>query len=124
LPKVFHEFIFGEPVKSIGTTFCIWYTPSDSNWVTGQIEFPKDDYKDGSSDLLKLLDGQATTYKQWAEDYYEEEFDARELKLAAVEKIYQKNIITKELVLDINPDLENFENLKSDLNEIGYPHEI
>jgi hypothetical protein len=24
LPKQFHEFIFGEPVHSIGTTFCLW----------------------------------------------------------------------------------------------------
>jgi hypothetical protein len=29
LPKVFNEFIFGEPVKSIGTTFCIWQNKTD-----------------------------------------------------------------------------------------------
>lgn len=26
LPSIFNEFIFGEPVNSIGTTFCLWTT--------------------------------------------------------------------------------------------------
>ncbi|SFU45828.1 hypothetical protein SAMN05216480_10470 [Pustulibacterium marinum] len=124
LPEVFNEFIFGEPVKSIGTTFCIWKTIDDFNWTTGHIDFPNDDYKDGSSDLLQLLDGKAFTYKEWAEEYYEEEFNERELKIGLVEKIYNGAVITKDLVLEINPNLEDFEKLKSDLNEIGYENEI
>lgn len=121
---MFNEFIFGEPVKSIGTTFCIWKTTDNSNWTTGQIEFPNDDYKDGSSDLLQLLDGKAFTYKEWAEEYYEEEFNDRELQIGLVEKIYNGAVLTKDLVLEINPNLEDFEKLKSDLNEIGYENEI
>ncbi len=124
LPAVFNEFIFGEPVKSIGTTFCIWQTETDDNWKIGKVDLPKDDYKDGSSDLLQLLDGNPSTYKNWAEEYYEEEFDSRALKLELVEKIYDGTVITKELVLELNPELDDFEQLKSDLNEIGYEHKI
>ena len=61
LPEVFNEFIYGEPVKSIGTTFCIWSIEND--WKIGEIKLPNDNYKDGSKDLLQLLDGQAKTYK-------------------------------------------------------------
>ena len=124
LPKVFNEFIFGEPVKSIGTTFCIWKTETDDNWKIGKVDLPKDEYKDGSTDLLHLLDGKPLTYKNWAEEYYEENFEENELKLELVEKIYDGTIITKELVLELNPELDDFEKLKSDLNEIGYEHKI
>ena len=124
LPKEFNEFIFGEPVKSIGTTFCIWQTKTDDNWKIGEIELPNDEYKDGSSDLLKLLDGKPFTYKNWAEEYYEEEFENRDLKLELVEKIYSGIIISKDLVLKINPEFKDFQKLKSDLNEIGYENEL
>lgn len=124
LPEVFNEFIFGEPIKSIGTTFCIWQTPTDTNWKIGNIEFPNDNYKDGSGHLLHLLDGIPLTYKNWAEKYYEEEFEERDLKLELVEHIYSRVIIDKDIVQKINPDLEDFKKLKSDLNEIGYAHKL
>lgn len=122
LPDVFHEFIFGQPVKSIGTTFCIWAT--DKRWNIGEIEFPNDNYKDGSSDLLQLLDGAAITYKKWAEEYYGRQFENRALKMSCVEKIYSGTPITKELVFEINPELEDVEKLKSDLYKIGYVNEL
>ena len=124
LPEVFNEFIFGEPVKSIGTTFCIWKTQSDAEWKTGEIALPKDDYQDGSSDLLHLLDGNPETYKNWAEEYYEENFEENELKLELVEKIYNGTVITKDLVREINSDLEDLKKLKSDLDDIGYEHQL
>jgi len=124
LPKIFNEFILGEPVKSIGTTFCVWQTKTDNNWKIGEVELPKDDYKDGSSDLLQLLDGKPLTYKNWAEEYYEENFDENELKLELVEKIFNGTVITKKLVNEINPELNDFEQLKSNLNEIGYESNI
>lgn len=124
LPEVFKEFVFGEPIKSIGTTFCIWQNETDKEWKTGKVELPKNEYKDGSTDLLQLLDGNPKTYKSWAEEYYEEEFEENELRLEIVQKIYNGTIITKELVKEMNPELEDFEKLKSDLDEIGYRNEL
>jgi len=119
LPAVFHEFIFGEPVKSIGTSFCIWQTESDKKWQIGNIQFSTDNYKDGSTELLQLLDGNPLTYKNWSEEYYEKEFD-----LNLIKKIYSGAILTKQLVTQINPELNDFEKLKSDLNDIGYKNEL
>ncbi|MFT5618055.1 MAG: hypothetical protein ACI85I_001284 [Arenicella sp.] len=120
LPKMFQEFICGEPVKSIGTTFCVWQTNSDSQWRTGKVELPKD----GSADLLQLLDGKSLTYKEWAENYYEEEFMEKELKFKLVEKVFNGTFISREIAIEINSELEDFEQLKPELNEIGYEHQL
>jgi hypothetical protein len=85
---------------------------------------PKNEYKDGSKDLLQLLDGKPSTYKTWAEEYYEEEFEENELKLEIVKSIYNGALITKELVKELNPELDDLDQLKSDLNEIGYTHSL
>ena len=119
VPTVFHEFIFGEPVKSIGTSFCIWQTESDKDWQIGNIQFSKDCHKDGSTELLQLLDGKPTTYKNWAEEYYEKDFE-----LNLVEKIYNGDLITKNIVALINSELNDFAKLKSDLNDIGYKNKL
>ena len=121
LPLQFHEFIYGEPVKSIGTTFCIWSTSDKKKWELGKLNLPNDNYKDGSSDLLKLLDGNPKTYKTWAEEYYEE-FEEIFLKLEYVAYIYQGKELTKDLVLQINPNIESFSCLEKDLNKIGYKY--
>ena len=65
LPDAFSSFIFGEPVKSIGTTFCIWATTSNPSWTIGDIVFPADEFADGSAGLLELLDGRPETYHTW-----------------------------------------------------------
>jgi hypothetical protein len=124
LPKVFSDFIYGEPVKTIGTTFCIWQLNPNTDWVVGNVNLPKNEYKDGSKDLLQLLDGKPSTYKTWAEEYYEEEFEENELKLEIVKSIYNGALITKELVKELNPELDDLDQLKSDLNEIGYTHSL
>jgi len=124
LPSIFKEFVFGDPVKSIGTTFCIWQTEADKKWKIGKVELPKDEYKDGSSDLLKLLDGKPLTYKKWAEKYYEENFEENELSLELVENIFNGTEITKDIVRKINPELEDYVKLKSDLEEIGYKNRL
>lgn len=117
LPEVFNEFIYGEPVKSIGTTFCIWSIEND--WKIGEIKLPNDNYKDGSKDLLQLLDGQAKTYKNWAEEYYEKEF-----KIELIESVYAGNPISKELVLELNSEIEDLEALRTELVEIGFANKL
>lgn len=115
LPEMFNEFIFGEPNASIGTTFCIWQTFNNENWQIGEIIFSDDNYKDGSQDLLSVLDGNPLSYQKWAEAYYE-----IDLNLESVKDIYSGIELTKDLIKALNPELEDFEKLKSDLVEIGY----
>ena len=91
IPNEFKEFIFGEPIKSIGTTFCIWRKADEDKWNIGNIQFPKDKYGDGSADLLYILDNNPSTYKKWANEYYEEQFDEHPLKLNTVKHFTRAN---------------------------------
>jgi hypothetical protein len=123
IPGEFKEFIFGEPIKSKGTTFCIWRKINDDSWKIGDIQFPKDKYGDGSANLLYIFDNNPATYKKWATEYYEEQFDVHKLKLDLVKHIYDFKPLTKDIALGLNPQIDDFEGLKTDLNSIGYPHE-
>ncbi|MBX7163867.1 MAG: hypothetical protein K1X49_09230 [Saprospiraceae bacterium] len=123
LPTEFHEFIFGEPVKSKGTTFCIWRKHNDIKWNIGNIEFPKDKYGDGSEDLIYILDNDPKTYRKWAMEYFDETFEEHKLDLELVQHIYDNKPLTKEIILKINPHLDDFQELKKELDEIGYRYE-
>ena len=126
VPDEFQHFIFGEPIKSIGTTFCIWRKYTDDKWNKGEFLYPEDDYKDGSEHLLFILDNNPKTYHQFAVDYYEDEFEfnPEKLNLDLVKYIYDHNSLTREIVLRINPNLSDIEKLKTDLDEIGYPYKL
>ncbi len=120
VPTEFKAFILGEPIKSIGTTFCIWRKNEENKWNIGEIDFPKDKYTDGSANLLYILDNNPTTYRKWALEYYDEHFENNKLKIETVKHIYDSKKITKELILELNPEIEDFEELKNELKEIGY----
>lgn len=116
VPQEFQNFIQTEPIPSLGTTFCIWRKHTDNAWQIGKIDFPVDDYRDGS-EMLSILDGKPATYHAFAEEYYE-----LSLKLEWIEYVYSQNTITKEFVLKLNPDFTDWELLKDDLEEIDFPH--
>lgn len=119
LPAVFNEFIFGEPVQSLGTTFCLW-TTSFNQWQSG----PLDNYEDGSEDLLNIFDDEPQTYIDWASDYFEEGCKDAGISLETVTQIYEGQPLTKAMVLSVVNDLEDWELLRKDLDEIGYPYDF
>jgi hypothetical protein len=116
LPKVYHEFIFGEPVKTYGTTFCLW-TNEQEKWMVGDIT----DYKDNSKEFLSFLDTKPKNYIEWASDYFEGSYKKSGISLEAVQKIYNGEVLTKVMVQSIVDGLENWDQLKEDLVEINYP---
>ncbi|GGG99775.1 hypothetical protein [Pedobacter zeae] len=117
LPSIFDEFIFGEPVASIGTTFCIW-TSEPKNWQVGQLE----NIDDHSGEMLSIFDGDPQTYIDWATDYFEGSYKESGIPLETVSKIYNGQTLTKEMVLSIVEELEDWEQLETDLKEINYPY--
>jgi rhamnogalacturonyl hydrolase YesR len=117
LPAIFDELIFGEPVKSIGTTFCLW-TTEVNNWQVGQIE----DFDDNSEEMLNIFDGQPQTYIDWATEYFDENYKESGIPLDTVLKIYEGQTLTKEMILSMVDELEDWEQLKKDLEEIDYPY--
>jgi hypothetical protein len=119
LPDKFNEFIFGEPVKSIGTTFCIW-TSENKKWEVGQIE----NYDDNSEEMLSIFDGKPETYVDWASEYFEESYKESGIPIETVSKIYNGITLTKEMVLSIVDEIEDWELLEKDLIEINYPFDF
>ena len=116
LPKQFDDFIFNEPMKTRKSTFCIWRTIADSEWQTGETVEP-----DGSEDILYLLDGDPKKYVEFCEDYYE-----KEIPLDIVEKIYQGESISLDMILKLNDELEDedIETIKNELEEIKYSNTL
>ena len=119
LPTIFNDFIFGEPVKSIGTTFCLW-TKELKNWQIGQLE----SFEDNSEEMLNIFDGQPQTYIDWATEYFEEGYKESGIPLDTVSKIYKGETLTKEMVLSIVDNIQDWEQLKKDLTEINYPFDF
>ncbi len=117
LPEAFDSFVFEEPVASLGTTFCLWYTPAHG-WQRGVVE----NEEDGSEELLYIFDNDPATYAEWATDYYLDETDRRPLTTAAVAPIYHHEVLTKAMVLALNEELEDWVALAAELQEIGYPY--
>jgi hypothetical protein len=116
VPDEFKDFL-SEPAFSIkDTTFCVWRKYTDSSWQVGRIDYPEGDDPDGSEELLSILDGQPSSYKGFAEEYYE-----REVELSAVGHVYQHKPLTSEIVAALNADISLGE-LKADIEEIGYPN--
>jgi len=119
LPEVYKEFIFGEPVKSIGTTFCIWTNESEE-WQVGEIN----NYDDNSEEFLSFFEDDPQTYIDWATDYFEGLYKKSGIDENTVEKIYNGETLTKEMVLTIVDKLEDWKQLEADLKEINYPYKF
>jgi len=105
-----------EPAFSMGdTTYCIWREKSESQWRIGNISFPGGDDPDGSGWMLSILDGDPSTYRKWAEEYYD-----RKLNADAIKRIYEGIPLAPDWVGELNPAIE-FESVLADTAEIGYP---
>jgi hypothetical protein len=119
LPSIYSEFMFGEPVHSTGTTFCVW-TNSREKWEHGKIET----FDDGSENMLYIFDGNPETYINWASDYYEDNFIPKEDTNEIISALYSGKTLTKQMVLSLVDELEDWEKLISELEEINYPFEF
>jgi len=118
VPDEFQSFL-SEPAFSIPeTTFCIWRRYIDSSWQVGKIDYPDEDDPDGSEQMLFIFDGHPSTYKEFAETYYEMQLD-----LDAIEHVYRREPLTDEIVARLNPDT-TLESLIADIEQIAYPEPV
>ncbi len=93
-------------------SFCYWCEVGDPRWHRVASPTVGDD---GSAHLLKLLMAPASSYVEFAADYYE-----TTLPLSDVEAIYAHRPLTQALLAAINPEL-SLEDVQADAKEIGYP---
>jgi hypothetical protein len=115
VPSEFAAYLTEPAFSMHDTTFCLWRRHADSEWQSGNIEYPADDDPDGAEDLLSMLTGSPSDYQQFAESYYEVT-----LPLSTIEHIYQQRSLTDEVVAQLNPETD-LAALKDDIEEIGYP---
>lgn len=119
LPEIFHEFMFGEPVNSAGTTFCVWKL-IEGQWSTGK---PAADH-DHSEELLSPLDGKPETYLHWALNYFKGNYKESGIPPELVTAVYKGELLTKRMVLSVVEEPYDWDLLKEDLEEISYPYHI
>jgi len=129
IPEIYNEFIFGEPVSSSGTNFCLW-TNSSGEWQTGKIGTNYD----GSQELLNIFDGNPQTYIDWALDYFfdgsqdededDDDYKAKPTSFEPVAEIYQGKKLTKEMVLLLDKNFDDWKRLEEDLKEIDYDYDF
>ncbi len=124
-PEFLH-FLETEPIPSLGTTLCLWRKYNDLEWQTVDNQRFTDKLFETSMDLLFMLDGNPATYREWAVEYYEDEFSCNldNLPLQWVEEIYKHTPITQKMVKQLNPHFEDWEDLLDELEEIAYPYDF
>jgi hypothetical protein len=116
LPNHFHEFIFGEPIATRGTNFCLW-TDDRGVW-----RFNETRRETGMEELLSNFDGNPQTYIKWAKDYYEDTLIDGDAIIESARKIYDGKTLTRTDVSSLARELNDWERLIADLNEIDYPY--
>lgn len=117
VPAEFESFL-KEPAFVIDeTTFCLWRKTKDNQWHCGNVDFPNNagDDPDGSSGLLAILDGEPSTYVQFASDYFEVDIDEKDVR-----HIYNLQPLTTELLARLHCE-RGLDDLSEDISEIGYP---
>lgn len=114
LPDIFNDFIFGEPVNTRGTNFCIW-TNASGDW-----QYNPTNMADGKDELLHIFDNNPQTYIGWAEEYFEDSCREDGISDQTVQDLYNGKTLTKEMVLSVVDELEDWGQLEEDLTEIAY----
>jgi hypothetical protein len=115
VPQAFQSFATEPAFSMRDTTFCIWRGVDDISWNVGNVSYPDGDDPDGSGWMLTILDGNPSTYKDWAESYYE-----HPVSLSGIKRIYEYSHLTPETVRELNPNVD-FSTILADSEEIGYP---
>ena len=116
LPPVFARFVREPAFHLEWSTFCLWRQHDDLAWsVVPDPEASSSLKWDGSEELLRILDGNPSTYQAWAEEYYE-----RDVSLPAVQAIYAHEALSAELVATLNEEA-TLKEVAADRAEIAYP---
>jgi hypothetical protein len=112
VPEAFGDAAREPAFSPDNVSFCAWRRNDGSAWqssVDAQTLNPRMFF------LLENLDGDPAGYKMFAEDYYE-----RDIDLDAVAGILRGEPISPATAKTLNADAA-FDDLRADLNEIGFP---
>lgn len=119
VPSVVAEYVtepsFGEPDGGPAITACVWRLRDDERWSAGVPSDPLLATAEDGAWLLDVVDGEAASYRRFAEDYYEVPVDA-----AVVAAVLASAPLSREMVTLLNPEAEVDEVL-AEVATMGYP---
>lgn len=69
--------------------------------------------------MLTIFNANPETYQNYAKEHFE-----IDIPLEIISKIYNGEKLSKDIVLAINDNLNDWKQLEKDLNEIEYPYEF
>ena len=113
IPGAFEKFFLGEPVATLGTTSYWWRVGNDSDWCGS----PTTD----APDWLRLIADGRDSYLDDAEDYFDDSLNYTRAATVVASLIYDFTPLTRDMVLALSPDFNDWDQLAADLEEIGYP---
>ncbi len=115
VPDVLQSFVDDRLINGTSVTFIGWSLPGDPEWSAGG-ELPrcKSD-SDGANCILSIVEGDAESFREWAEENYERDIDA-----LLVEQIYSHSSLNENLVRGLNPSL-SLGQIAPEVARIGYP---
>ena len=104
-PTVYASFIT-EPAFSINESTSLWYL-NEAEWVKYDVN------EEETNKLIKVFNWTPSEYKEWAEDYYENEFS-----LEAIDNIMAGKFSENDIHL-LNDEL-SYKDIEEEISEIGY----
>lgn len=114
VPKDFNISLKEPAFDVAATTFAIWRRANDHDWHVDAIEFPPDDYGDGSGDLLAQLVMSASDYAEWLAENYELQIDE-----SIVAGVFESKPLSDAQLSLLNPTASLSEMRKA-VGETGY----
>lgn len=109
VPNVYRHFGFEPAFQVKDSSLLFWWDTDKQSWLC-KTKLKKYNY-------LGFLIGDPNVYLNFANAYYEVNID-----LEAIEYFFSFKVANEEKVKALNPEI-SLENIKEDLDEIGYPQE-
>ena len=75
-------------------------------------------------ELLYIFDNNPSTYAEWAEEYFEDDVSSKGIAEATVQDIYNGNTLTRKMALSVVDEVDDWEQLCADMEEINYPFDF
>ena len=100
-------------VKKMKSTFCVW-TEDGVVWHCNPMAG-----EDASKDLLSMIDGNPQTYVEYGKWFY-----PADLPLEVVRQLADGVPVTKEMIVALNPKRSEWDEIKAELDEIGYLNKL
>ena len=113
MPSAVQKLMRSREVKKMKSTFGVW-TEDGTTWHCNPM-----DGEDASKDLLSTIDGNPLSYVEYGKWFY-----PADLPLEAVRQLADGVPVTKEPVTALNPKRNEWEEIKTGLDKIGYTNEL